>query len=117
MPSRQRKFCMDCTLSNTKIHDYLKMLKEAGLGSLPGTSAEILVKEVRNKISPGRINIEQWIDIISTAHKLNIPTTSTIMYGHIESNNDIVAHLEIIRNIQKTNRKIHRICSFELCAS
>ena len=67
------------TLSNTKIHDYLKMLKEAGLGSLPGTSAEILVKEVRNKISPGRINIEQWVDIISTAHKLDIPTTSTIM--------------------------------------
>jgi len=93
------------TLSNTKIHDYLKMLKEAGLGSLPGTSAEILVKEVRNKISPGRINIEQWIDIISTAHKLNIPTTSTIMYGHIESNSDIVAHLEIIRNIQKQTGK------------
>ena len=93
------------TLSNTKIHDYLKMLKEAGLGSLPGTSAEILVKEVRNKISPGRINIEQWIDIISTAHKLDIPTTSTIMYGHIESNNDIVTHLEIIRDIQKQTGK------------
>src|SRR6476619_5431864 len=52
-------------LSNNKVHDYLKMLKEAGLGSLPGTSAEILVKEIRDKISPGRINIEQWIDIIS----------------------------------------------------
>jgi 5-amino-6-(D-ribitylamino)uracil---L-tyrosine 4-hydroxyphenyl transferase len=93
------------TLSNTKIHDYLKMLKEAGLGSLPGTSAEILVKEVRNKISPGRINIEQWVDIISTAHKLDIPTTSTIMYGHIESNHDIVTHLEIIRDIQKQTGK------------
>jgi 5-amino-6-(D-ribitylamino)uracil---L-tyrosine 4-hydroxyphenyl transferase len=93
------------TLSNTKIHDYIKMLKEAGLGSIPGTSAEILVKEVRNKISPGRIKIEQWIEIISTAHKLDIPTTSTIMYGHIESNNDIVTHLEIIRNIQKQTGK------------
>jgi FO synthase subunit 2 len=92
-------------LSNTKIYDYLKLLKEAGLGSLPGTSAEILVKEVRNKISPGRINIEQWVDIISTAHKLDIPTTSTIMYGHIESNHDIVTHLEIIRDIQKQTGK------------
>ena len=93
------------SLSNTKVKEYLKMLKEAGLGSLPGTSAEILVKEIRNKISPGRINIEQWIDIITTAHKLDIPTTSTIMYGHIESNNDIVSHLEIIRNIQKQTGK------------
>jgi 5-amino-6-(D-ribitylamino)uracil---L-tyrosine 4-hydroxyphenyl transferase len=93
------------SLSNTKVKEYLKMLKEAGLGSLPGTSAEILVKEIRNKISPGRIKIEQWIDIITTAHKLDIPTTSTIMYGHIESNNDIVSHLEIIRNIQKQTGK------------
>ena len=58
-----------------------------------------------NKISPGRINIEQWIDIISTAHNLDIPTTSTIMYGHIEGNRDIVTHLEIIRNIQKKTGK------------
>ncbi len=87
--------------SNTSIRDYLKMLKEAGLGSLPGTSAEILVKEIRNKISPGRINVNDWINIISTAHTLDIPTTSTIMYGHIETYRDIVAHLEIIRNIQK----------------
>jgi len=93
------------SLSNIKVNEYLKMLKEAGLGSLPGTSAEILVKEIRNKISPGRINIEQWIDIITTAHKLDIPTTSTIMYGHIENNHDIVTHLEIIRNIQKQTGK------------
>lgn len=91
--------------SNTKIRDYLKMLKDAGLGSLPGTSAEILVKEIRNKISPGRIKIEDWIEVISTAHKLDIPTTSTIMYGHIESPKDIVNHLEIIRNIQKETRR------------
>ena len=93
------------SLSNIKVNEYLKMLKEAGLGSLPGTSAEILVKEIRNKISPGRIKIEQWIDIITTAHKLDIPTTSTIMYGHIENNHDIVTHLEIIRNIQKQTGK------------
>jgi len=91
--------------SNTSVEEYLKMLKEAGIGSLPGTSAEILVKDIRNKITPGRISVDDWIKIISTAHKLDIPTTSTIMYGHIETYNDIVIHLDILRNIQKqTNR-------------
>jgi 5-amino-6-(D-ribitylamino)uracil---L-tyrosine 4-hydroxyphenyl transferase len=87
--------------SNKSVEEYLKMLKEVGIGSLPGTSAEILVKEIRNKISPGRISVEDWIKIISTAHKLDIPTTSTIMYGHIETYEDIVKHLDILRNIQK----------------
>jgi FO synthase subunit 2 len=87
--------------SNESVEEYLKMLKEVGIGSLPGTSAEILVKEIRNKISPGRISVENWIKIISTAHKLDIPTTSTIMYGHIETYEDIVKHLDILRNIQK----------------
>ncbi|KAA2279278.1 MAG: 5-amino-6-(D-ribitylamino)uracil--L-tyrosine 4-hydroxyphenyl transferase CofH [Candidatus Nitrosocosmicus sp.] len=87
--------------SNNSIYEYLKILKEAGLGSLPGTSAEILVKEVRNKISPGRIKVEDWVDIISSAHRLGIPTTSTIMYGHIETPYHIVKHLELLRNIQK----------------
>ena len=93
------------TRSNVTIKEYLKMLKEAGLGSLPGTSAEILVKEVRDKISPGRIKVEDWIKVISTAHELDIPTTSTIMYGHIETYKDITTHLEIIRSIQKKTRK------------
>ncbi len=91
--------------SNTSVEEYLKMLKEVGIGSLPGTSAEILVKDIRNKISPGRISVDNWIKIISTAHKLDIPTTSTIMYGHIETYDNIVTHLDILRNIQKqTNR-------------
>ncbi len=87
--------------TNTTVEEYLKMLKEAGIGSLPGTSAEILVKEVRNKISPGRISVEDWIKVVTTAHKLDIPTTSTIMYGHIETYNEIVIHLDILRKIQK----------------
>lgn len=91
--------------SNISIREYLRMLKEAGLGSLPGTSAEILVKEIRNKISPGRIKVEEWIKVISTAHELDIPTTSTIMYGHVETTTDIAKHLEILRNIQKQNGK------------
>ena len=87
--------------SNISVHEYLKMLKEAGIGSLPGTSAEILVKEIRNKISPGRITVEDWIKVITTAHKLDIPTTSTIMYGHMETDEEIVTHLSILKKIQK----------------
>lgn len=91
-------------MTNSSILEYLKMLKEAGIGSLPGTSAEILVKEVRDKISPGRISVEDWINVIKTAHKLGISTTSTIMYGHIETVKDIVKHLDILRNIQKETK-------------
>lgn len=89
--------------SNNNIYEYLKILKEAGLGSLPGTSAEILVKEIRNKISPGRIKVDEWVEVVSSAHSLGIPTTSTIMYGHIETPYDIVKHFELLRKIQKKN--------------
>lgn len=89
------------TLTRVTVKDYLSALKDAGVGSLPGTSAEILVDEVRNKISPGRINTGQWIHLIETAHELGIPTTSTIMYGHIEDSRHKAAHLEVLRQIQK----------------
>ena len=93
----------------TSIQDYLKQLKEAGVGSLPGTSAEILDDEIRDKISPGRISTNQWIEVITTAHKLGIPTTSTIMYGHIETSLHKAKHLALIREIQK---KTHGITEF-----
>lgn len=89
------------TLSGVSIRDYLSALKEAGVGSLPGTSAEVLVDEVRHQISPGRIGTAQWIDLIQTAHEIGIPTTSTIMYGHIESSRHKAVHLDILRDIQK----------------
>lgn len=83
------------------IRDYLARLKEAGVGSLPGTSAEILVQEVRDRISPGRITVEQWIQVIVTAHELGIPTTSTIMFGHGETYRQRAIHLDILRQIQQ----------------
>jgi 7,8-didemethyl-8-hydroxy-5-deazariboflavin synthase CofH subunit len=89
------------TLSGATVRDYLAALKDAGVGSLPGTSAEILVDEVRERISPGRIPTAVWIDLIETAHALGIPTTSTIMYGHIESPRHKALHLGILRDIQK----------------
>ena len=79
----------------------LKRLKEAGLGSIPGTAAEILVERVKKMISPMRIPVERWCEIIRTAHAVGIPTTSTIMYGHIESPADVAEHMGILRAIQE----------------
>ena len=89
------------TLTGVSIRDYLLALKDAGVGSLPGTSAEVFVDEVRQRISPGRIGIDQWIDVIQTAHEIGIPTTSTIMYGHIESARHRAIHLSVLRDVQK----------------
>ncbi|MEE8159815.1 MAG: 5-amino-6-(D-ribitylamino)uracil--L-tyrosine 4-hydroxyphenyl transferase CofH [Dehalococcoidia bacterium] len=91
------------TRSKCSIRDYLKALKDAGVGSLPGTSAEILDQELRDLISPGRIRTDQWIEVITTAHDLGIPTTSTIMYGHVETNEHKARHIALIRDIQKAS--------------
>jgi FO synthase subunit 2 len=90
-----------CSRSGLSVKEYLSMLKESGLGSLPGTAAEILDQDLRNLISPGRISVADWINVITTAHKLKIPTTSTIMYGHVETTEHKAKHLELIRSIQK----------------
>jgi 7,8-didemethyl-8-hydroxy-5-deazariboflavin synthase CofH subunit len=86
--------------SGASIREYLTALKEAGLGSLPGTSAEILDQEIRDQISPGRISVGEWIEVITTAHGLGIPTTSTIMYGHIETPLHWMKHMNLLRDIQ-----------------
>jgi FO synthase subunit 2 len=89
------------TLTGVSVRDYLSALKDAGVGSLPGTSAEVLVDEVRQQISPGRISTANWIDLVQTAHDVGIKTTSTIMYGHVETARHKAAHLGILRDIQK----------------
>src|SRR5438105_700568 len=76
-------------------------LRAAGLGTLPGTSAEILDQDVRDRISRGRITVAQWVEVITTAHALGIRTTSTIMYGHVETPAHWTRHLELLRGIQK----------------
>src|SRR5262249_3393824 len=105
------------TLSGRSIEDYLRALKDVGLGSLPGTSAEILDDHVRDKISPGRISTRDWITVISTAHKLGIPTTSTIMYGHVETPLDRTRHLDLIRRIQKETGGITEFVPLSLIAA
>jgi FO synthase subunit 2 len=87
--------------SDTSIEEYLKMLKEAGVGSLPGTAAEILDQSLRDVISPGRISVQNWIRVIKQAHAIGIPTTSTIMYGHIETSRHKAEHIALLREIQK----------------
>ncbi|NOJ27680.1 MAG: 7,8-didemethyl-8-hydroxy-5-deazariboflavin synthase subunit CofH [Nitrososphaera sp.] len=89
------------TRSEVSTLEYLKMLKEAGIGSLPGTAAEILDQQLRNIISPGRIKVDDWISIIKGAHSLGIPTTSTIMYGHVETSKHKAEHIALLREIQK----------------
>ena len=87
--------------SKCSIREYLEALKSAGVGSLPGTSAEILDQEMRDRISPGRIRVDQWTEVITTAHELGIPTTSTVMFGHLETNEQIARHIALIRDIQQ----------------
>lgn len=87
--------------SETSTNEYLKMLKEAGVGSLPGTAAEILDQALRDVISPGRIKVDEWVSIIRQAHSLGISTTSTIMYGHIENSRHKAEHIALLRDIQK----------------
>lgn len=89
------------TRSNLSVKEYLVRLKEAGVDSLPGTAAEILDQKLRDKISPGRINVKNWVEVIKTAHKLGIPSTSTIMFGHLETPEDRARHIALIREIQK----------------
>lgn len=81
--------------------EVLKELKNAGLGSIPGTAAEILDDSIREIICSGKIKTEKWVEIIKTAHRLGIPSTATIMYGHIESLEDRIDHIFKIREIQK----------------
>jgi FO synthase len=81
--------------------DYLEMMKDEGLGSIPGTAAEILDDRVRKQLSPNKLPAGRWVEIITTAHELGIPTTSTMMYGHVEEPADWVRHILLLRSIQK----------------
>lgn len=81
--------------------EYLAMLKAEGLGSLPGTAAEILDDGVRQLLSRKKVTVKQWVDVITSAHRLGIPTTSTMMYGHVEQPAHWVNQLCLLRDIQR----------------
>jgi len=86
--------------SGLSTKEVLRMIKAAGLSSMCGTAAEILVDSIREKICPQKIPTAEWMRIIREAHSLGIPTTATIMYGHCESDEDRVQHLAILRAVQ-----------------
>ncbi len=87
--------------SNLPLDEYLTTLKEAGLGTLPGTAAEILDDEVRAVICPDKINTAQWLEVMETAHRVGFRTTATIMYGHVDRPRHWARHLIRIRDLQK----------------
>lgn len=82
------------------VPDYLAMLRDAGLGSLPGTAAEILCDDIRAQICPDKLTTQEWLDVVGSAHRVGLPTTSTIMFGHLEGIEHWARHLLALRNLQ-----------------
>lgn len=89
------------TRSQVSVREFLMRMKDAGVDTLPGTSAEILNQSLRDKISPGRITVRDWVKVIKEAHKMGINTTSTMMFGHLETLKDRIDHIVMLRDIQK----------------
>ncbi len=83
------------------IRETLERLRAAGLDSLPGGGAEVLSERVRRVISPNKVSAAGWLEIMETAHRLGMKTTATMMFGHIEENEDIIEHLFKIRDLQR----------------
>jgi 7,8-didemethyl-8-hydroxy-5-deazariboflavin synthase CofH subunit len=88
-------------LTGMTLRDYLSMLRDNGLGTLPGTAAEILDDEVRRVLSSNKLSTDQWIEVIRTAHQCGIRTTSTMMYGHTETPEHWVRQMRVLREIQE----------------
>lgn len=87
--------------SRMPLDDFLAMLRDEGLGSMPGTAAEILDTEIRLQLTRNKLSADEWEKIIRAAHRQKIPTTSTIMYGHIDGPSHWAAHIDRLRSIQK----------------
>ena len=89
---------------NLSIEDYLTLLKDAGLNTLPGTAAEILDNRIRKYLCPDKITSEQWGYVMEVAHSLEIKSTATIMFGHIDDIKSWVNHFDLIKRIQKRTK-------------
>jgi FO synthase len=87
--------------SGMPLDEYLRWLMEAGLDTMPGTAAEILDDSLRRVIAPRKLMTARWVEIIRTAHSVGLPSTSTLMYGHIEEPEHVANHLALLRDIQK----------------
>lgn len=89
------------SLEGIKVEEVVKALRDTGLNSVPGTAAEILVDRVRSIICPQKITTGRWVEIIKICHRLGLPTTATMLYGHVETPRERTHHLAIIRDIQR----------------
>lgn len=87
-------------ISRLSFQETLQRLKEAGLMSIPGGGGEILIDRVRQKLSPGKVGSDEWLEIMACAHQLNIPSSATMMFGHVETVDERLIHLEKIRDLQ-----------------
>ncbi|MEO9275191.1 5-amino-6-(D-ribitylamino)uracil--L-tyrosine 4-hydroxyphenyl transferase CofH [Marinomonas sp. 5E14-1] len=90
-----------CKKAKLEPEVFLSELKALGLGSMPGTAAEILDTEVRKQLTKNKLTTEEWVRIIKAAHSVGVPTTSTIMYGHVDQPIHWANHLKLLRDIQK----------------
>ncbi len=91
------------------IHDWLAAAKEAGVDTLPGTAAEILDDDVRWILTKGKLPAATWVEVVSTAHRLGIRTSSTMMYGHVDTPAHWLAHLRLLRAHPGGHRRLHRV--------
>ena len=93
--------CHIAGLSGLAVEETIRRLKDAGLDSIPGGGAEILVDRVRNQLSPNKCSTAEWLDVMRTAHKLGLKTTATMMFGHIETLEERVEHLVKLKELQE----------------
>lgn len=90
-----------CLVSGIDVAEGCERLRDAGLDTLPGTAAEILTDRSRDLICPEKVSVKEWVDIVRTAHEVGIPGSATIMYGHVETLEERVQHIEVIRQLQE----------------
>jgi len=88
------------SVSGLTVKEVIERLKKAGLGSIPGGGAEILVDRVRSRIAPNKVKTKEWLEVHETAHNLGLKTTATMMFGSLDTDEDIVEHLKVIRELQ-----------------
>ncbi len=87
-------------VSGLTVREVIERLKKAGLGSIPGGGAEILVDRVRREIAPNKVRTKEWLEVHETAHNLGLRTTATMMFGSLDKDEDIIEHLKVIRELQ-----------------
>ena len=90
-----------CDVSGQPPREVFAALRDAGLGSTPGTAAEVLVDGVRERISPNKLPVARWVEIIEASHASGIRSTATVMFGHIEEPTELAEHMRVVRELQE----------------